>query len=152
MPPSPCPCGRGAPLSSCCLPHIEGLTRPATPEELMRSRYTAYSRGDEPYLLKTWHSATRPASLDLSSSAARWVLLEVLRAATLSEGEGEVHFRATSLEEGRAWTLEEVSRFEREEGEWRYRDGVTRVSSRKVGRNDPCPCGGGEKLKRCCGR
>ncbi len=22
---------------------------------------------------------------------------------------------------------------------------------RKVGRNDPCPCGSGKKYKRCCG-
>jgi uncharacterized protein YecA (UPF0149 family) len=22
----------------------------------------------------------------------------------------------------------------------------------KVGRNDPCPCGSGNKYKRCCGR
>jgi preprotein translocase subunit SecA len=26
------------------------------------------------------------------------------------------------------------------------------VSSAKVGRNDPCPCGSGKKYKRCCGR
>ncbi len=24
--------------------------------------------------------------------------------------------------------------------------------ARKTGRNDPCPCGSGKKLKRCCGR
>jgi uncharacterized protein YchJ len=23
---------------------------------------------------------------------------------------------------------------------------------RKVGRNDPCPCGSGRKYKKCCGR
>jgi preprotein translocase subunit SecA len=23
---------------------------------------------------------------------------------------------------------------------------------RKVGRNDPCPCGSGKKYKKCCGR
>lgn len=22
----------------------------------------------------------------------------------------------------------------------------------KIGRNDPCPCGGGKKHKKCCGR
>lgn len=26
------------------------------------------------------------------------------------------------------------------------------VSPRKVGRNEPCPCGSGKKFKRCCGR
>jgi len=23
---------------------------------------------------------------------------------------------------------------------------------KKVGRNDPCPCGSGKKFKKCCGR
>jgi uncharacterized protein YchJ len=25
-------------------------------------------------------------------------------------------------------------------------------ASRKVGRNDPCPCGSGKKFKNCCGK
>ncbi|MFA4831092.1 MAG: SEC-C metal-binding domain-containing protein [Patescibacteria group bacterium] len=25
-------------------------------------------------------------------------------------------------------------------------------SGKKVGRNDPCPCGSGKKFKKCCGR
>jgi len=25
-------------------------------------------------------------------------------------------------------------------------------STRKVGRNEPCPCGSGKKFKHCCGR
>jgi uncharacterized protein YecA (UPF0149 family) len=25
------------------------------------------------------------------------------------------------------------------------------ASARKIGRNDPCPCGSGKKYKRCCG-
>ena len=28
----------------------------------------------------------------------------------------------------------------------------TFVSDKKVGRNDPCPCGSGKKYKHCCGR
>ena len=28
----------------------------------------------------------------------------------------------------------------------------SRVSGKKVGRNDPCPCGSGKKYKHCCGR
>jgi uncharacterized protein len=28
----------------------------------------------------------------------------------------------------------------------------TRVDARRVGRNDPCPCGSGLKYKRCCGK
>ncbi|NLW46271.1 MAG: hypothetical protein GXY86_02875 [Firmicutes bacterium] len=26
-----------------------------------------------------------------------------------------------------------------------------RVVGKKVGRNDPCPCGSGKKFKKCCG-
>jgi len=26
-----------------------------------------------------------------------------------------------------------------------------RRSEKKVGRNDPCPCGSGKKYKKCCG-
>ena len=29
---------------------------------------------------------------------------------------------------------------------------VRRSSSKKTGRNQPCPCGSGRKYKRCCGR
>jgi len=25
-------------------------------------------------------------------------------------------------------------------------------AGKKVGRNDPCPCGSGKKYKRCCGK
>ena len=25
-------------------------------------------------------------------------------------------------------------------------------STKKVGRNDPCPCGSGKKYKQCCGK
>ena len=25
-------------------------------------------------------------------------------------------------------------------------------AAKKVGRNDPCPCGSGKKYKKCCGR
>jgi preprotein translocase subunit SecA len=29
---------------------------------------------------------------------------------------------------------------------------ATRVAGKKVGRNDPCPCGSGKKYKHCCGK
>lgn len=31
-------------------------------------------------------------------------------------------------------------------------DGTFRRAGKKVGRNDPCPCGSGKKYKNCCGR
>ena len=29
---------------------------------------------------------------------------------------------------------------------------VAEAKPKKVGRNDPCPCGSGKKYKKCCGR
>ena len=31
------------------------------------------------------------------------------------------------------------------------KDGIRDKYDRKIGRNDPCPCGSGEKYKKCCG-
>ncbi len=28
----------------------------------------------------------------------------------------------------------------------------TMIAEKKVGRNDPCPCGSGHKYKKCCGK
>jgi hypothetical protein len=33
-----------------------------------------------------------------------------------------------------------------------YQAAPEHAAKRKVGRNEPCPCGSGEKFKRCCGR
>jgi uncharacterized protein YecA (UPF0149 family) len=27
-----------------------------------------------------------------------------------------------------------------------------KAGGKKIGRNDPCPCGSGKKYKKCCGR
>ena len=35
---------------------------------------------------------------------------------------------------------------------WAAKEGVPATPARKVGRNEPCPCGSGKKYKRCCGR
>ncbi|MEK9660196.1 MAG: YchJ family metal-binding protein [Alphaproteobacteria bacterium] len=51
----------------------------------------------------------------------------------------------------------ERSHFRRENGQWLYVDGEFNPKGQplrvvKVGRNDPCPCGSGQKYKKCCGR
>lgn len=33
-----------------------------------------------------------------------------------------------------------------------YKKTKTIIKEKKVGRNDPCPCGSGKKFKKCCGR
>ena len=92
----------------------------------MRSRYSAFVIGDADYLLTTWHSDTRPGALDLDDDV-RWTGLDVLATAggSLLAAEGTVEFRASYVRQGRAGSQHENSRFVREDGRWRYLDGVS---------------------------
>ena len=92
----------------------------------MRSRYSAFAVGDPAYLLSTWHSTTRPRALDLDPDM-RWTGLDVLATTGggLLETEGTVEFRAHSVVDRAAGTQHENSRFVREDGQWRYLDGVS---------------------------
>ena len=48
--------------------------------------------------------------------------------------------------------MEERSRFEKREGRWIYIDGLgRREREKKPGRNELCPCGSGQRFKRCHG-
>lgn len=87
----------------------------------MRSRYSAFALHEAAYLLRTWHPATRPASIDLDPRLT-WVGLEIV--ATEAGGpddlNGVVEFRAHHQIAGEAGALHEVSRFRRQAGCWRY--------------------------------
>lgn len=93
-------------------------------EALMRSRYVAYVRGREPYLLSTWHPSTRPATLDLAREPQpNWLGLMVMRSESLGPDKALVEFTARYKVNGRAHRLHEVSRFVLEDGHWFYVDG-----------------------------
>ena len=64
----------------------------------MRSRYTAYVRGDGGHLLRTWHPTTRPTRVD-HDPGLEWLGLEVLRteAGDVGDAFGVVEFRAAYL-------------------------------------------------------
>ena len=87
----------------------------------MRSRYTAFTRLDETYLLATWHPSTRPAALNLAGEAAtKWIGLGVKRVDVTGSDSAIVEFVARYKIGGRAQRLQEVSRFVREQGLWYY--------------------------------
>jgi SEC-C motif domain protein len=87
----------------------------------MRSRFSAFCVGDEAYLLRTWHPATRPPRIGLDK-ALRWERLEVLETSNGSvfHTDGAVRFRAHYLERGRPGHLEEHSHFVAQDGTWLY--------------------------------
>lgn len=93
----------------------------------MRSRFTAYALGDLDYVRRTWHPDTVPADLEIDDGVA-WVGLQILATAGGRAGDavGTVHFRAAYRAPSGRDVLEEVSRFERVAGQWRYRDGDIR--------------------------
>lgn len=145
----PCPCGSQIPLSRCCGPLLAGDQLASSAEQLMRSRYSAYVKEDQGYLLSTWHPSTRPAQLHPGCTPQpQWQKLSVLatNAGRRQDKEGTVTFIATCTIDGRPDSLYEKSRFVQESGVWYYLDGST------IGRNAPCPCGSGKKFKRCCGK
>ncbi|MEU1278175.1 YchJ family protein [Streptomyces sp. NPDC005805] len=122
---SPCPCGLSTPYGECCGRfHAGGLTAP-TAELLMRSRYSAFVAQDAGYLLRTWHSSTRPRHLDLDEGM-RWTGLEITDTADGSafHTHGTVTFRARYRHHGKRGELHERSEFGRENGAWVYVDGT----------------------------
>ncbi|MEN8006896.1 MAG: YchJ family protein [Candidatus Krumholzibacteriota bacterium] len=159
-----CPCGTKLDFGDCCGPVIKGERAAATAEELMRARYTAYSRVEMDFLQQSVHPDFRK---DEDAEGARdwaensqWHGLEIL--ATESGGPedetGTVEFVASYTYGGEDKQYHEVAEFRREEGDWKFTEGrpgtkkpVVREEP-KTGRNDPCLCGSGKKFKRCCGR
>lgn len=104
----------------------------------MRSRYSAFALGRFDYL-----EATQLAPFE-GGEPQVWVCLTVHRAA-----EDQVEFTARYLEGEKLVSLHERSHFVRREGRWLYAGGSPQVSTARVGRNEPCPCGSGKKLKSC---
>ena len=125
--PSSCPCGSGKPYAACCGRFIDQGEVPETAEQLMRSRYTAFTQANAPYLLASWHETTRPASLDLDpDEPVKWLGLRIDRveAGGPADERGVVCFVARSrVGGGRAQRLQECSRFVKEQGRWFYVDG-----------------------------
>lgn len=157
---TPCPCQSGQSFETCCGPFLAGAPAP-TALALMRSRYTAYARGDAAYLARTLAPEHR-AGFDAADVGAgmretRWLGLEILDTVDggADDSTGIVEFVARFQAQGQTRALHERSRFRRDEsdGRWVYVDGETAVQPvKKPGRNDPCPCGSGMKFKQCCGR
>ena len=97
---------------------------PETAGQLMRSRYTAFTLDRISYLEKTWHPATRPASIE-TDSKVRWLGLKIRRTEQggADDDEGIVEFVARYKIDGRGHHLHEISRFARQNGQWLYLDG-----------------------------
>lgn len=147
-----CPCGSKAPFSKCCSPILEDHTKAQTAEQLMRSRYTAFTMDDNAYLLTSWARDTRPKEMDTKETPVQWIGLEIesTEMGEKTDDKGSVTFIAHFIATSRLCHLREKSRFIKEDDRWFYVDGIPESSTEKIARNAPCPCGSGNKFKRCC--
>lgn len=148
---STCPCGNLEPYMLCCGLYIEEGQSPQTPEQLMRSRYTAFTQANTDYIGKTMcHEALKQYDATATRAWAlsvQWDRLEVLCAPPVAENAsiGIVHFIAHYLDNNLPNTIEEWSEFKFIENQWYYTNSV------KINRNDLCLCESGKKYKKCCG-
>lgn len=161
-----CFCGSGIEFSLCCAPVIQH-SNAQTPEQLMRSRFSAYCAVQADYLEQTWHPSLRSLNtvteIEQFARSVHFVKLHIVSTspqapAAFTQPEsgfsssqlGYVEFIASFIANDRRQSLHEISRFVREDDRWYYLDGsILPSGSEKLGRNDPCPCQSGLKYKSC---
>ncbi len=129
-----CPCriseitaSKAPSYSACCQPYHEGESVP-TAEALMRSRFSAFALNLSDYLLTSWHSKTRPDSIE-DQTDVQWFYLKIVTTdfeldPTTAQRTDYVTFEARYRFAGKVGKLREKSRFVREEGALRYLDGI----------------------------
>ena len=149
-----CPCGSNFPFTDCCAPLIRGTGFADTAEDLMRSRYTAFTLKNWEYLVLTSHPEEKKEMMNT-------------RAGGNDDSQGQVDFVAHYTKDSVEQSLRESSRFYKINGRWVYSRKDSTLppvpaatqkkpktvvrSEAKIGRNDPCSCGSGKKYKKCCG-
>ncbi len=122
-----CPCGTNLQYDECCGQYIKQGKLAATPESLMRSRYSAYVENEFDYILKTM---TGPALLAYNRNSSQdtdiqWLGLNVLHAAIdiKNPAIGYVEFIAKFEYPHGQSAMHEKSIFHLIDGVWYYVDG-----------------------------
>ncbi|MEA1983719.1 MAG: YchJ family metal-binding protein [Campylobacterota bacterium] len=144
-----CICGNLTPFEECCAPLISHQCQPETPQQLMRSRYSAYVKSDAKYLVfsSVCENQTEEDMVDIEnfSSQVEWLKLDVINAI-----DERVEFKAYYRDKDGVQVLHEKSNFVLVDGVWKYKDGA--LYNSKIERNEPCPCASGKKFKKCCSK
>lgn len=123
-----CPCGNNNSYKNCCKKSHDNILSVKTAEELMRSRYTAFTMGNIDYLQQSWSKETVDTSAkakeDLKqwTKSVNWVKLEVINHSLGKENDtnGTVKFKAFYYENGELECIHENSFFKRENEHWVY--------------------------------
>ena len=117
-----CVCGSNKQFVQCCQPLLDNIRSATTPEELMRSRYSAYALGGYGnYLLSTWFApmATDLSIAELSRSNVDWVALQIIDTG-VDNNSGWVEFKASYQDNNDVIEMHEKSVFIRQRSRWFY--------------------------------
>lgn len=153
-----CPCGSKNTYELCCGLYLDNHELPQTPEQLMRSRYTAYSQGKIDYIKNTMKGKALIGFHEFDAlqwaKSVRWIDLKIIKSGTSTPDSGFVEFAARFYEHNQIKVIHEISEFHKENGHWYYISGIhqpqlNKVKKPQVARNAPCPCGSGKKFKNC---
>ncbi|MCY7294140.1 YchJ family protein [Alteromonas sp. a30] len=153
-----CPCGSNKDFGSCCQPLINKEQQAQTPEQLMRSRYSAFATEHYQYILDTYlgkdkQDANKEALAE-DYDGIQWLKLTVesTEMDAANSNHGFVTFSAYFGMKGKLFVLQERSAFEKMDGSWFYLADVSESSNTrlKLSRNDICFCGSEKKFKKCC--
>lgn len=157
-----CPCGSGVSYSDCCEQIISGNIVATTAEQLMRARYSAYVFANVDFIFDSTHPDHRDgydhAGTKEWAETAEWHELELIRTKNGGKDDsiGEVEFIARFSQNGTRQEHHEEGQFKKKDGRWYFTDGYMArqkpMKIVKIGRNDPCTCGSGNKYKKCCGK
>lgn len=149
-----CPCGSSRLYEECCKGFHQGNLIADTPESLLRSRFSAFFMKDLEYVFKTSASKNQSdnlrRSLEEIAKVTRWLSLVILERFPQADKNKEPRIRyAAFLErEGKPFQIHELSFFTFEQNHLRYDRGEF-LKAHSLGRNEPCWCGNGKKLKHC---
>jgi len=175
-----CYCGSNKNFTDCCQPFINKKALPQTPEQLMRSRFSAYAIGNAQYIYDTYASSSQLAQSveDISDwgDSCTWLALQIH---SINQGnvaknevcEQFVEFSAFYITDNILYELRENSRFILEQDQnnknaektWCYIDGdiIEHGELSIIKRKDTCPCNNypttwvvnkAKKFKQCCGK
>ncbi len=113
-------------FKNCCEPYLLSKKTPHVPEELMRSRYSAYATHNIEYLIATTHPSERInysiQSINEWATSNNWLKLEIITA-----NQNQVEFKAYYSDKKNSNDTiihHERSNFVFENNKWFYVDGV----------------------------
>jgi SEC-C motif-containing protein len=166
-----CPCGSNISFKQCCFLFINQQAQARSPEQLMRSRYSAYAKKSADYIYNTYAESSRShqSLTDILAWAkdTKWLKLTINSASEYADinikksinsdkkedKSNTVCFSAYYQHQGTYFIMKETSRFIVEDSQWRYLDGEVSINEElpTPKRNELCFCYSNKKFKQCCG-